>query len=431
MQMNKYMKKLIVLIILVTMAVPNYSVTASTTKDKIDIGNYIKLIVDATKVTVNSTDNDPYITAALREGLIKEGEFTSYLSNITKEDAALIANRAEELLHSTTYDENLYNKIKDHKRISDLSKVTESNQDAVIKVFSKGIMIGSSNGLYTHSRKFNGKDALTTSEAKIIVARVKTPSKRRKLSPDGQLIRTTNLPKGNKKQYVPKPNKEFPYVVKDRYPTYKDYPYILESFPNSFYELQFNFNRKTYGYKPTELQDYASPAKISKIKYFDREYGYLLKDVLDNHLDDWAKKVETNLETRLNVDYRTVDNDWINKLRKTYYIYNDADMDKRKTNDIKEYVANMKKHKVIVKGTVSVEPSSLYFSKTFYVRAYIKFRVDCQGNYNQDFIFGGAYIKDFKKNQWNMMYVDIGVGSGSGGNTGDDYAVFQDSISEW
>lgn len=431
MRINKYMKKLIVLIILVTMVVPNYSVTASTTKNKIAISIFIKLIVDATKVPITSTDNDPYIAAALRAGLIKEGEFTSYLSNITKEDAALIANRGEELLHGTTYDENLYNKIKDHKRISDLSKVAESNQDAVIKVFSKGIIIGSSNGLYTHSRKFNGKDALTTSEAKIIVSRVKDPTKRRKLSPDGQLIRTTNLPKGNKNQYVPKPTKELPYTVKDRYPTYKDYPYILESFPNSFYEKQFDYNRAIYGYKPIELRDYVSPAKISKVKYFDSDYGYLLKDVLANHLNDWAKQVETNLETRLNVDYRTVNNEWISTLRKTYYIYQDADMDKRRTNDIKKYVANMKKNKVVVKGTVSVEPSTMYDSNGYYLRAYIKFKVDCKANYDQDFIFGGAYIKNLKKNQWNTIYVDIEVGSATGGSTGDDYAVFQDNISEW
>ena len=338
--MKIFLKKAL-LVLLTILMVGEMSITPMTTSaasknNKVTAREYIKLMVNATKLKVNPKDKDPYVTAALNGGLIKKGELKSYTASIKKEDAAVIANRADELIHGTKYDKKeLCKQIKHKKRLTNLNSVTKSKQDSVIKVYAKGIMIGASNGLYTHSRKFNGKEALTMSEAKILASRVKTPSKRRKLSPDGQLIRTTNLPKGNKKQTFPKPTKELPYQIK-HYPTYKDYPYILASFPNSFYENMFLYSRGISGKKKVELKDYASPAKLLKKKYFNEEQGYLLKDVLENHLDGWTKKAEINLKTRLNVDYRKIDNKWINTLRNTYYVYNDADMDKRKTKDIKE-----------------------------------------------------------------------------------------------
>ena len=403
-------KKKVILVILATVMFIEGNITtvvAATAPigKKITVGDYIRLFVDETNLAVDSSEKDPHIVAALKEGLIKEGEFSSYSSNITKEDAALIANRGDELLYETSYDETLYQQIKSKKRISDLSKMNADNQDAVIKVFAKGIMIGSSNGKYTHSRKFNGKDYLTISEAKVIVARVKNFSKRRKLSQDGQLIRTTKLPKN-----------------------YKSYEYILEAFPNAFYEKKFIYQLTRYSYKPVELVDYASPVKLNKTKFND----YKMSEVLQTNLDAWAKKVQTNLNTRLNVDYRTIDNEWISTLRKTYYIYGNSASDKKRTNDIKEYVSKVKKNKVIIKGTVSVEPSTLYYSKGYYMRAYIKFKVDNATNMNveeEDLIYGSTvYLPNLKKDKWITMYVDIELGSANGLSNGKDLAVFDDSI---
>lgn len=402
--MNKKMKKLLLIIILLII-IPDYSVAASTISEKISIEDYIKLMAESINLTIDSTDKHPYITAAMKEGLVNEGDFATYTSNITKEDAAVIANKADELLHGTGYNADLYNQIKTKKRLSDLSNITNSKQDAVIKIFSKGIMIGSSNGMYTHSRKFNGKEAVTVSEAKTIVTRVKTSSKRRKLSPDGQLIRTTNLPKN-----------------------YKSYEYILESFPNAFYEKKFKYQLTKYHYKPVELVDYASPIRLKKMKFND----YKMQEVLDVNLSSWAKKVQTNLQTRLNVDYRTIDNEWISTLRKTYYVYDDAPADKKRTDDIKEYVAKVKKNKVIIKGTVAVESSTLYYKQGYYMRAYIKFKVDNATNMNvkeEDLIYGSTvYLPNLKKDKWITMYVDIEMGSANGLSNGKDLAIFDDSI---
>ena len=430
--MKNFLKKalLVLLTILMVgeMSITPMNATAASKNNKVTAREYIKLMVNATKLKVNPKDKDPYVTAALNGGLIKKGELKSYTASIKKEDAAVIANRADELIHGTKYDKKeLCKQIKNKKRLTNLNSVTKSKQDSVIKVYAKGIMIGASNGLYTHSRKFNGKEALTMSEAKILASRVKTPSKRRKLSPDGQLTRTTNLPKGNKNQKRTEVTQELPYQVKG-YPTYKDYSYILASFPNAFYEKLFRYQGKRYGKKPVALVDYASPVRLAKMKF----NGYKMNDVLNANLDSWAKKIQTNLNTRLNVDYRAIDGKWINTLRNTYYVYNDADMDKRKTKDIKEYGTKVKKNKVIGKGTVSVEPSTLYYDKGFYMRAYIKFKVVNATHMNvdeADLIYGeNIYIPNLKKNQWVTTYVDIRLGSANGYSSRKDFAVFGDSI---
>ena len=85
-------------------------------------------------------------------------------------------------------------------------------------IYAKGIIKGYSNGKYIQNRKFNGSGYLTTTGAKNIIKLVTNTKSRAKISPDGQLIRNTNLPKNA-----------------------DSYEYILECFPNKFYEKKFEF----------------------------------------------------------------------------------------------------------------------------------------------------------------------------------------------
>lgn len=421
------MKKLItktLLLILVTILVLEGGIisTKASSNTTVSVEKFIQLMVEASKIKVDKTEKDPYISVALREGIIKKGDFSSYKGKIKMEDAAVIAFRTDELLHGTSYDETLYQQIKTKKRISDLSKVTKAKQDSVIKVFSKGIMIGYSNGRYSQSRQFKPSDNIALSTAKLICNRTVNKSKRRTLSLDGQLIRTTNLPKSVVNKDAIKPTEELPYVVKGS-PSAKDYPYILESFPNSFYQKSFKYQNGRYGWKPVELVDYTSPAKLTQKKF----NGYKMEDVLVANLDTWANKIETNLSLRLNADYRTIDNEWISNLRKTYLIYNDTTMDKYQTTAIKDYVKAMKKNKVIVTGKVSVESSTLYCSgSTYYMRAYIKFKVVSASNLKteENVVFGNhVYIPGFKKGVWYERYIDIGLGTNNGSSSGEDFGI--------
>jgi len=228
------------------------------------------------------------------------------------------------------------------------------------------------------------------------------PSKRAKLSPDGQLIRTTNLPKNADK-----------------------YGYILESYPNSFYEKKFNYQRTKYNYKPKELINYASPVKvIGAMRSLTVEDGKMI------YLNDWTDKVRLNLSTRLNVDYKTIEknNTWLNNLSSTYYLFERADLDKPLIDDIKEYIALVKKNKVKIESEIiSVEPSTLYYSTGYYMRVYAKFKVTSPNfdKIKDDIIFYGyrADKKSLEEGKWMECVFDILLGTKNGNSKGRDYAV--------
>lgn len=377
--------------------------TSAAASNKIKIYNFIKLLVPAVGLEVDTTAKSPYLKAALAAGIVKEGDFKDYKADLTRVDAAVLLNRADEYLNGDKVDAELLEIIL-AKRISDIKKIPAGKREAVAKVYAKGLIVGKSNGMYIQNRAFDGYDYLTTADAKKVVALLKNTKGRAKLSPDGQLIRTTNLPKNA-----------------------KSYPYILESFPNSFYEMKFMYQRAEYSYKPKELVDYASPARLKDVNLYSVD--------LDKYKDTWMERVEINLQTRLNVDYRTVDNKWVNNLRSTYTQYRDSSSDKKITDGIKEYVKVVKKNKIVIRSKVIVEPSSLYMKGSgFYVRAYIKFKVTYSDTklIADQLIFGDkVYMPSLKKDTWHEGLYEVVLGTINGSSTGSDYYVTNDSLQDW
>lgn len=337
---------------------------------------------------------------------------------LTREKAAVLAAQADQQLNQTNVDEAFYQKVVNRKRISDLAKVKSKNRPSVVYCFQKGILVGKSNGMYSQSRKFEWDKQVGKKEASTIIARIKNSAIRKKVSPDGQVIRTNKLPKN-----------------------YKDFPYILESFPNGFYEKKFHYQKVQYSYKPKELKDYASPAKI-KQKQFKTNWGiYKMSDILDENLDRWADKVEINLKTRLSFDYKKSGTAWINNLRKTYYLFGEADQDKGQTEDIKSYVKKARKNKVTLKvSKVRVEPSTVYYDTTcgYFIRAYVKFKVEsatklyaASSSRQNELIYGmNIYLTSLKKKQWYEGYFDVALSTSNGSSLGADYAVFWDMMTE-
>lgn len=377
--------------------------TSAAASNKIKIYNFIKLLVPAVGLEVDTTAKSPYLKAALAAGIVKEGDFKDYKADLTRVDAAVLLNRADEYLNGDKVDAELLEIIL-AKRISDIKKIPAGKREAVAKVYAKGLIVGKSNGMYIQNRAFDGYDYLTTADAEKVVALLKNTKGRAKLSPDGQLIRTTNLPKNA-----------------------KSYPYILESFPNSFYEMKFMYQRAEYSYKPKELVDYASPARLKDVNLYSVD--------LDKYKDTWMERVEINLQTRLNVDYRTVDNKWVNNLRSTYTQYRDSSSDKKITDGIKEYVKVVKKNKIVIRSKVIVEPSSLYMKGSgFYVRAYIKFKVTYSDTklIADQLIFGDkVYMPSLKKDTWHEGLYEVVLGTINGSSTGSDYYVTNDSLQDW
>lgn len=414
--MKNNLKKIALLTVIAAL-IFNFTVLAkvsSQASSYISVRDYIKNIVETTKLSVDQTKEEPYITAAISAGLVTEGEFTNYNSNIINEDAAVLANRADELLHGSDYDEKLYHDIEDKKRISDLNKVSKEKQDEVIKVFQKGIMIGSSNGAYTHDRTFKGKTKLKSSDVAGILKRVKTISSRYKISSDGQVIRTTKLPKN-----------------------YKSYDYILASFPNSFYEEKFLYQTSKWGATPVNLEDYASPKDLKKMTMNIYDHEYKLSDILEKYQDKWCEKVEKNLSYRLNVSYKTIGDKWINGLRKTYPIFNDISMDSAYEKVISNYASRVKKNKIIIKSSqISVEPSTMFYCRGegYMVRCYVKFKITSANTFysyasgNQDLMIFGTdvYLDGLKKNTWYEATFDVGLTGNSMTDTGEGVAVTTD-----
>lgn len=359
--------------------------------------------------------------AGLENGtLIRDGEFDNMKANITWTQAAVLTNRADELKNGTDYDKDLYKEVVDGKRITGLTGLSAEEKKAVRLCFVKGIISGDSKGKYSQSRAFRANDKITTSEAHKILVRLENEKKRVKLSPDGQVIRTTNLPKN-----------------------YKKYDYILASFPNEFYERKFDYEMTNYYYEPKNLEDYASPKDIKRMKYqwssVNEETG---AEMVKNYSMDWLETIRTNLEYRFNFDYRTVDDKWLSKLASTYIYSDNAEWNITVKRCIQKYIETAKKNRVIVKADkIVIEPSTLYYSNgEFYVRCYLKFKVNADKIYGaklgqesrqHELIFSGyncVILENLQNNKWIETVIDISIGQSAGNQKPATYSIQDDQV---
>jgi hypothetical protein len=185
---------------------------------------------------------------------------------------------------------------------------------------------------------------------------LKDNSKRAKISPDGQLIRTKNLPK-----------------------TANNYPYILESFPNEYYDWKLGYEDAVFTgengkvIEQIYLVDYASPADIDKLKL----QGYAdFKEAKKEYLDEWVVKAKKHIEQIFSANYRTLDDTWIEEVMKNHFSYNTA-YDVLPRKQLKKYVERAIANKTIMEcGNVAVDGSTLYcYGGEFYIRFYVKYRV--------------------------------------------------------
>ena len=309
---KKYFSLIMIIMFLFALIWPS-SVMAATkgnsnskSKNYITIGGYVKLLVQELGVKPKKDTIPGYVDAAASKGiLLKKNEFKNYYSKITREQCALLTQRTCELNNGVDYNPTACEKVKTLKRISDIKKVDKKYQDAVIKVFSNGVIIGYTDGKYTHTRTFKPKSYITVSGAKLIVNRIKNKKKRSPMTLDGQLIRTTNLPVNA-----------------------KEYEYILASFPNEYYEMKFSFEggkcnvnllKDNWVYKPVDVKN--KPYRTISYDGTCEE----TQEMIRLYGQEWADKVQEHIETLFNVNYKTIDSKWAKKLANTYYARNNDD----------------------------------------------------------------------------------------------------------
>jgi hypothetical protein len=318
----------------------------------ITVGYFSRLMSNELGLSpIGGNNNTAYVNALLDKGIMKDDDFISYTDWLTRGDAMVLLNRADEYLYGDKLDKELV-QTAISKRISDISKVKESKREDVTKAYLKGYMKGYSNGEYSTDRDMRVNNKIPKSDTLSCIKKLKDKNLRSKVSPDGQLIRTTNLP------------------VYAKY-----YPYILASYPNEYYDWQFIYEKVTrrVNGKIVELinlQDYSSPIDVNKVT----EYGDLA-EIKSERLDIWVEEAKEFLNNLLNVDYRTIDESWIDRMIETNdaFEYNE-DMIRY---DMEKYITGMKKNKTIVEcNSVDIDGSSLYyFNGTFYLRAHVNFRV--------------------------------------------------------
>jgi len=386
------------------------------------IGTAEKYVTNELKLSVSGSGYGAYRDALVAAQILLPTELTDTTKSIKKGELALLASRIM-TYKGEKEDSDLSEIIVSKKRISDLSKMNEPYKACAVRVFGEGVMVGSSNGTYSQDRKFNASETVTAEAMKSAILKALGEKDRSIMSPDGQLTRTTNLPKN-----------------------YKKYSYILASFPNKYYEMKNMHEITTYYYTPVNMKDYAYPMDLFKLKYSTGRETLAFKDMYDTYGKMWLDNLKNNLECRLNFNYKTVDNDWITELRETYYTYKvgseeeQKELNAKETDAIKSYVAKAKKNKVIVKADkIVIEPSSMYMKKgTFYVRCYLRFKINATEVYNKneaqaELIYSSwhnIYLQTLKKNQWYEGYYDIGISGTAFGDSGYGFSITDDVLAD-
>lgn len=429
------MKKIISAILTIVMTITvliqpvNHEVQAAT--KYISIKTFVQYLVVAMNLPLDKDFPEPYSAAALSAKILSGDDFGRFGSDlevsITRTGAAVLLNRADEYLHGDTVDAELL-KVVLEKRISDIKKVPEAKREAVAKFFAKGIFQGEFNGYYILNRSFKGTKKLTITEAKALISKVMKPSTRAKVSENGLLIRTTKLPNND-------------YM----------FPYILASFPNSYYEAKLRFEgveRRVEG-KKVKLkspEDYTYPVDVTKAKFTGIND---FNDAREKYMDMWMNKVYTRVWNTFNVNYKTIDDSWIETIAQTdNYVYENSNKLYRLLN---EYIKEMKENKTIVEcDEVVMDSSSMYYyNGAYYVRCYVHYRIKSSNikkaytvdeffkNYNE---YWGPYnrvlfcrtsdifLNNYKLSKWEDVVFDVGINTGVDGNDGSMFGV---SYCDW
>lgn len=418
------MKKIAKLVILSTLIlVVCNGISLSTTKAKeayCTVGMFIKnLSCNLGFTELSSTEDDCYEQLKQNNIILEDDMINLSASKIKVSSCCELFERVLDY-NKENYNQDSYLLILNNKRISDISQVEKNKRSAVIRCFSEGIISSESNGYYVQSRTVKANNYITVKEANDCIERLLHKDKRFKMSEDGQKMRTTNLPRN-----------------------YKDFPYILETYPNKFYEVMFDFmnydcstykpkkNRTFndakkhckydtesnyyYSYKNLYTGDYSTPATVKNelsgfiASPYNSQYIYFpFKEKMDINLYGWCNLLIDYIKLKYNVDYRKIDKTWC------------KDIDKLSgCGDPYEYIKTVKANKVIIKlGKVAVEPSTLYTSSGIKIRAYIQFKViSAKDLKNLDKVFyknfyGTAHTryKSLKKGEWKELIYDFDIG---------------------
>lgn len=399
--MKKLMAILLTMIITISFVLHTGEQEAQAAGRYITVSDFAKSMSEELGLTAaEGSGENGYIDCLINIGILKDGDFSDYSKALTRGDLLVLMNRADEYLNGKKLKDSLV-KLVIKKRINDIGMVSASKKEDLAKGFMKGFMKGASDGTYTHTRTLKVSNKSLRVDALNILKMLKNKSHRVKMSPDGQVIRTKNLPRNA-----------------------SSYDYILESFPNKFYERQFEFMIDDKWKYPNYVPHFGFPIDMKSKSFINNYYEWPLSEEMDKYLYDWADMAERYLNYIFNVNYRTVDNKWIEGLGDLYTKSN-LDMPEMIR---KYYIEYMKKNKVIIESSIiSVEPSTFYKDRDYCMRAYVRYRITAENiSVDQYQLLYSQYpvLKNLKSGEWREGVFDIrfGTNNGSSGD-GSDFSI--------
>lgn len=176
----------------------------------------------------------------------------------------------------------------------------------------------------------------------------------------GRKIRTNNLPKN-----------------------FNDYPYILADIPNEMYEMK----APKRAFMPSDLTNDAYVKNDKAVEY-------------------WKTNTEQYYDLLLNVNYKTIDDQWAKGL---YSHINQSII--FNLTKMKEYVSWVKKNKIIIEGSLQAEPSIIFYDELigrYYIRTNFKFNIVSYDKY-KNVIYDEFFEshEKFQKGVWYEGYSDI------------------------
>lgn len=328
-----------------------------------------------TKFNVSLEDAQT-IGAAISMGLMKATTFTTVKKNIKRSEAAIIMAKAHELVYGANNRPDSEEITQDDidlvikERITDIKKIKLSaNRTWFAKAYLYGFIKGSSDGQYTHSRTFKPGAYPTKSTLTGMIDMLFHTDKRVKLSYDWQVCRTTKLPK-----------------------TAYLYEYILDSFPNSYYDTEFNYGGDyakdfyTTGLGSGTLEERMSKGFISfvrpseLVKFSSYDFDTLSKKYDLDGRQFWNENRNMEIPTQLvksaeefytyalNVDYKTIENDKEWKKVMSKYLTE---------TELNDYIKHCKENKTVITcDKVAADLSSAYWNDNEYqCKIYAHFKI--------------------------------------------------------
>ena len=198
-------------VLVITLVVTEKDQRVDAASKYISVNAFAEALVNELGLDIDElSGTSGYVKKLITIGIMNTGEFTSYTAALRRGDLLMLLNRADNYLYNTNIDAKLIQTVID-KRISDIAKVPESKQDDIARGYIKGFLKGFSNGNYSPDRNLKLTSKILKTDALACLKLLKDKSKRAKISPDGQLLRTTSLPNN---AYM--------------------FDYILASFPNRY-----------------------------------------------------------------------------------------------------------------------------------------------------------------------------------------------------